>query len=296
MVKRFFFFLVFLFSVFSDPLWAEDIYFFNPGESFWVAYTYPVSDHTEVFIQEFANGEWQVPIQVTDGVMPSYSPSIALAPDGTLWVAWVSLDKKGSSIYTKRYKNGLWSKTYPVSEADNLEDSQPCIDVSKEGNAYIVWAGSDGKDDEIYFSFFRKGKWSKEIMVNYQNYSPDIDPSICVLSEKKIKVLWSGWKKGRYASFFSKRKLTRFQTDDSIDLNVFFPSKAKEFYSLVFNGSLKVFFYVDGDFYVAFTGDKGVENVKRALPHKKFLEKLNMLDFYFINQFCVAYLSPLGKM
>ena len=296
MNRKFFFVIVFLLFLFDSVFGADDIFFLNPGKRFWIAYTYPVADHTEVFVRFFNGTKWETPIEVTDGVMSSFSPSIAVAPDGSLWIAWVTLDKKGSSVYAKRYKDGFWSKTFFIGEKDENEDRQPFIDVSRDGYAGIVWSGNDGNDDEIYFSFYKKGKWSKEIMVNNSNFSPDIDSSVCVFSENDIWVVWNGWERDSYVLKARERKLVRFHKSKRFDFEKVFPGSPKERCSFVSDGEKSfLFFYKKGDLFVAIFDKSGNLSVKKVLPHRFFLREIKKLNLYYMNELFIAYVSESGK-
>ena len=43
-------------------------------------------------------------------------PSIAAAPDGSLWVAWLSFDGDRDDVAIRHYQNGKWSNLQWVPE------------------------------------------------------------------------------------------------------------------------------------------------------------------------------------
>src|SRR5579862_5181085 len=42
------------------------------------------------------------------------SPAIAAAPDGSMWIAWLSFDGDHDDVAIRRYQNGKWSNLHWV--------------------------------------------------------------------------------------------------------------------------------------------------------------------------------------
>ncbi|MBN1522562.1 MAG: hypothetical protein JW928_08515 [Candidatus Aureabacteria bacterium] len=294
-MNRYFVFLLFIFLI-DISLPADEI-FLKPPESFWIAYTYPVAEQMEVYIQEFRDGEWGVAIQVTESLSYNLSPALTLMPDGTLWVAWSSSDKEGTSIHARRYKDGLWSKEYIVSSDDEFDDTQPSLDISPEGTPFIVWAGSDGHDDEILFSTFRNGTWAKEVQVNFPNTVPDIDPCICTTNED-IFILWSSFNEGRYRLTAVEKKLNLFTRVKETDINEILPNEIKNIFSLVFQDGFEFYFFSGKSLYKNSLRKADLTSappLQKVLLDPGFEDKFRKMETLLMQNLILCYLSEERK-
>ncbi|MEW5985932.1 MAG: hypothetical protein AB1791_04805 [Chloroflexota bacterium] len=88
----------------------------------------------------------------------SYSPTMAIAPDGTVYVAWddVSDSEGDTEIYVRRWSGGDWEEVGVGSASaggisnNSSTSSNPSLAVSPEGIVYAVWEDDLSGNDEIY--------------------------------------------------------------------------------------------------------------------------------------------------
>lgn len=88
----------------------------------------------------------------------SYSPAIAIAADGAVYVAWDDLsDIEGDSeIYVRRWSGDEWEEIGAGSASaggisNNSGDSgNPSLAISAEGIVYVAWEDDGSGNDEVY--------------------------------------------------------------------------------------------------------------------------------------------------
>src|SRR5260370_36455311 len=67
------------------------------------------------------------------------APTIAAAPDGSLWVAWLSFDGERDDVAIRHYQNGQWGalQWVPGSSGDNW---LPQVAVDAANRPWVVWS------------------------------------------------------------------------------------------------------------------------------------------------------------
>ncbi|MBN1139703.1 MAG: hypothetical protein JXM73_24230 [Anaerolineae bacterium] len=98
---------------------------------------------------------------ISDNAAVSSAPSIAIAPDGTPYVAWHDESNGGKrEVYVRRWTGSAWEEVGEgaatgggVSATGSA--SSPSIAVAPDGAAYVAWGDSSGGDGEIYVRQWR---------------------------------------------------------------------------------------------------------------------------------------------
>src|ERR1700722_11499231 len=86
---------------------------------------------------------WQNPQITATAVGHEYRqddlPSIAAAPDGSLWAAWLSFSGDRDDVAIRRYRNGKWENLQwvPGSSGDNW---LPQIGIDSRNLVWVVWS------------------------------------------------------------------------------------------------------------------------------------------------------------
>jgi hypothetical protein len=103
---------------------------------------------------------------ISDDDDDSCGPSIAIAPDGTPYVAWTDrnhFDKHDRDIYARRWNGEDWEKVGTGSASgggisgDNGCASGPSIAIASDGTPYIAW----DNDTEIYIRRWDGSGWQE---------------------------------------------------------------------------------------------------------------------------------------
>ncbi len=136
---------------------APDIAFDQQGEA-WVVWSRYEEGESRVLYSRWEGGGWSPP-----GEVPVYDPSVnrtpslAVGPEGTVWLAWAGLDGRDMEIFFSRWMGEGWERPRMVSGDDRdpmYYDVSPSLAVDGAGNPWLLWVGhEDGLfNDEIFWS------------------------------------------------------------------------------------------------------------------------------------------------
>lgn len=127
----------------------------------------------QIFKSEYRNGSWTHPSGLTDNISPNGQdaqwPQVAMSDDGTAMIVWQQSDGLQTQIFRSTYLGGLGNWAHPSGLSDNISISgqnafAPKVVMDDSGNAIIVWIQSDGSNNHVYKSQYRRGipfsQWS----------------------------------------------------------------------------------------------------------------------------------------
>src|SRR4051812_8535277 len=66
-------------------------------------------------------------------------PSIAAAPDGSVWVAWLSFGGDRDDLAIRRWQNGQWSNLHWVPNTSG-DSWLPQVGVDASNRVWVVWS------------------------------------------------------------------------------------------------------------------------------------------------------------
>src|SRR5205809_57545 len=81
-------------------------------------------------------------------------PAIAAAPDGSLWIAWLSFNGAHDDVALRHYQNGKWSNIHwaPNTSGDSW---MPQVAVDASNRVWVVWSQQlDGNWDHTTHTRF----------------------------------------------------------------------------------------------------------------------------------------------
>lgn len=132
-------------------------------------------------------------------------PSLAVAPDGTLLVAWQQLLENGYEIYAKRWRGSAWEEMDGSASGGGISDDEndsmiPSLAIGPDGLPIVAWEARfvvDGlaTNDEIYLKRWNGNAWvelggsaSGGGVSNTSGYSTR--PSLAVGPDNRPVVAW----------------------------------------------------------------------------------------------------------
>lgn len=128
-------------------------------------------------------------------------PSIAAAPDGSIWAAWLSFGGETDRVAIRSWKDGHWANLQwvPGSEGDNW---LPQVMVDASNRAWAVWSQQVDGNWDIYARWFdgAKQEWGPLERLT-SNPLPDINPRVWSDGKGKAALVWQGFR-GKYSSIF----------------------------------------------------------------------------------------------
>jgi hypothetical protein len=98
---------------------------------------------------------------------PSGSPALAIAPDGTPYVAWQDGPSGDSEIYVRRWNGSTWEEVGAGSASDGgISDSpdkavNPALAIAPDGMPYVAWEDEASGDAEIYVRRWSGSSWEE---------------------------------------------------------------------------------------------------------------------------------------
>jgi hypothetical protein len=121
-------------------------------------------------------------------------PSIAMAPDGTVWVAWLSFDGSRDDIALRFYKSGEWENLQwvPATSGDSW---LPQVAVDTANRVWVVWSQQVDSHWGLYARRFDPARqewsalerWSRDPL-------PDINPRVWSDGKGRAAVVWQGFR------------------------------------------------------------------------------------------------------
>ena len=123
-------------------------------------------------------------------------PAIAAAPDGSLWVAWLSFDGKRDDVAIRRWDGKLWSNILwvPATSGDSW---LPQVAVDGSNRVWVVWSQQEKGNWDICARRFdpRRQEWSALERLSTHPL-PDINPRVWSDGKGRAALVWQGFRGG----------------------------------------------------------------------------------------------------
>jgi hypothetical protein len=130
-------------------------------------------------------------------------PAIAAAPDGSLWVAWLSFDGKRDDVAIRRYDGTRWSNIHwvPATSGDSW---LPQAAVDAAGRVWVVWSQQEKGNWDICARRFDPNRQEWSALERLSTHPlPDINPRVWSDGKGRAALVWQGFR-GQNSSVFLK--------------------------------------------------------------------------------------------
>ncbi|MBL8232498.1 MAG: hypothetical protein JNL98_28630 [Bryobacterales bacterium] len=130
-------------------------------------------------------------------------PSIATAPDGSMWIAWLSFVGDRDDVAIRQFKDGEWGvlQWVPNTSGDSF---LPQVAVDAENRVWVVWSQMSGGNWDIYARRYDPAKTEWSAMERLTNDPmPDINPRLASDGKGKFAIVWQGFR-GKNSNIFLK--------------------------------------------------------------------------------------------
>ncbi|MEJ2212346.1 MAG: hypothetical protein P8129_25440, partial [Anaerolineae bacterium] len=156
-------------------------------------------------------------------------PSLAIAPDGTAWLAWTSASREDSDVYLSRWLGSRWSEPQVLDRGSALAADEPALAAAPDGTFWLAWVGEATPDnDEVYVAFWDGRAWAPSQHVSGPDLRDglyDRQPCLAVGPDGRPWLAWAGHQDGPddeiYASHWTGSAWTAEQMvsrdDDALD-------------------------------------------------------------------------------
>ena len=121
-------------------------------------------------------------------------PSLAAAPDGSLWLAWLAYSDGRDDIALRRHVDGIWGNLQYVPNTSG-DSWHPQIAVDASNRAWVVWTQQVQGNWDIYARRFDPASQSWSVLHRLTDDPlPDINPRVGTDSKGRIAVVWQGFR------------------------------------------------------------------------------------------------------
>ena len=130
-------------------------------------------------------------------------PQIAAAPDGSLWVAWLSWDGGRDDVAIRHYKDGQWGALQWVPDTSG-DSWLPQVGVDSANRVWVVWSQMAQGNWDLYARRFDPGRQEWGALQRLTSDPlPDINPSLASNRNGGLAVVWQGFR-GNASNIFLK--------------------------------------------------------------------------------------------
>lgn len=134
-------------------------------------------------------------------------PAIAAAPDGSVWVAWLSLDGARDDVALRHFKDNQWQNIQwvPATSGDSWLAQ---IAADAENRVWVVWSQQVEGVWDIYARQFdpARQRWDSLQRLSSAGRLPDIYPRLWSDGQGRAVVAWQGFR-GRGGSAIARSNI-----------------------------------------------------------------------------------------
>ncbi len=130
-------------------------------------------------------------------------PSVAAAPDGSVWVAWLSFVGDRDDVAIRHYKDGRWQNLLwvPGTSGDSW---LPQVAVDASNRVWVVWSQQLNGNWDLYARRFdpQRQEWGRLERLT-SDPLPDINPRLASDGKGRFALVWQGFR-GKHSNIFLK--------------------------------------------------------------------------------------------
>ncbi len=142
-------------------------------------------------------------------VMEDDLPSIATAPDGSVWLAWTAYADRRDEIAVRRWKDGVWGNLrYVPNTSGDVWLPQAGVDAA--GSLWIAWSQMLDGNWDMYARAFDPAREAWGPMLRLTDHSlPDINPRMADDGSGNLALVWQGFRGGHSNIYLRTYSLDR---------------------------------------------------------------------------------------
>jgi hypothetical protein len=147
--------------------------------------------HLAIFEATLVDDQWSATETLVSDEKENITPAITEGNDGTMLLAWISLDGNGRSLvnYLIRYSDGR--EVQGILNTSFEHNYSPSVLSGGDNSLWLAWAADNGTDEDVYASHFVSGVWNGAQKLNADNNRPDVTPLLILDSAGRVTVSWS---------------------------------------------------------------------------------------------------------
>ncbi len=175
-------------------------------DTLWAAWEVDDGHDSEIYAAQWNGQQWSEAAPVTSRPEAwDRAPSLAVAADGTPWVAWSSTLRSSpekARIYASRWTGDGWSSAEVLPEGDAFGGcsscgwaTEPALAAAADGTLWLAWVGSDAQESNVFAQRWNGGVWSLPRQVSDGEGSAslyDRQPQVAVGKDGRPWIAWAG--------------------------------------------------------------------------------------------------------
>ncbi|MEZ5352264.1 MAG: hypothetical protein R2762_06470 [Bryobacteraceae bacterium] len=130
-------------------------------------------------------------------------PTIAAAPDGSMWTAWLSWDGSRDDVGLRRFADGEWSNIHWVPNTSG-DSWMPQVAADSKSRVWVVWSQQVKNNWDLFARRFDPAaqEWGPLVQLT-NDPMPDIHPRMVSDGKGAMAVVWQGYR-GKNSNIFAK--------------------------------------------------------------------------------------------
>jgi hypothetical protein len=121
-------------------------------------------------------------------------PSVTVAPDGAIWVAWQEYRAGSDRVLARRYSNGTWDS--PVPLAENTDAYRTAVAQAGDSRVWVVWAAQANGEWALWGRSFDGRAWDAPQKLS-TTPGPNMHHSLVADGQGNLWLAWQGFDHGQ---------------------------------------------------------------------------------------------------
>jgi len=164
----------------------------------WVVWEERGMERSDIYLAPMEESSILNPVCLTsDEKGFNFSPVMGFSSANDLYTAWVNYNQGETKILVK---NVSTQQTWRIHSYSGLD---PQILTGKLGEVWLFWAGQLRNHDEILYTVYDRGAWTKTSTLNQSPDVPHINPSVVTDDRGFIHAVWSAYDGEDYELYYS---------------------------------------------------------------------------------------------
>ncbi len=131
-------------------------------------------------------------------------PSLAVARNGTVWVAWQSYKDLGDQVFARHSTPTGWSEPFRLT--DNKGDVfHTAAGEDGQGRIWVVWSERTNEDWDLYARSYDGRQWSARSKLSSGD-SPNIFHRLVADRSGGLHLVWTGYRNGQSHVLWSRQQ------------------------------------------------------------------------------------------
>lgn len=144
-----------------------------PDGALYLVWSEATTTDAEIYVRRWRGGAWEEATPgaatgggVSDNGGESVAPALAIAPDGTVIVAWADDSGGDTEIYARQLRDGTWRELGGSAATGGVSNNGgpsqwPALAVGDDGRVYLAWDDASAGNQEIYLRAWDGQRWAE---------------------------------------------------------------------------------------------------------------------------------------